>query len=194
MTTGYTTGNVIRRALDEAPALRKGLRLTLFLAVAGQAITVVTPIVMQQIIDKEILNPDGIEIVGVVQKASIALVALVVGVFVGRSALLRLVRTSSTGLSDLRTKTFGHILRRSALHVQAERRGNLVSRVTSDISTLQEFMEWGGIGPRRGFWPGSVGDGCDGLLRMASRSNRSCCRSRLHADDALVSEDALEPT
>ena len=146
MTTGYTTGNVIRRALDEAPALRKGLRLTLLLAVAGQAITVVTPIVMQQIIDKEILNPDGIEIVGVVQKASIALVALVVGVFVGRSALLRLVRTSSTGLSDLRTKTFGHILRRSVLHVQAERRGNLVSRVTSDISTLQEFMEWGGIG------------------------------------------------
>jgi putative ABC transport system ATP-binding protein len=60
--------------------------------------------------------------------------------------LLRLVRTSSTGLSDLRVKTFDHIMRQSVLHVQAERRGNLVSRVTSDITTMQEFMEWGGVG------------------------------------------------
>jgi len=146
MSSQYSTGVAIRRAFKEAPVLRQGLRLTLFMAMAGQAITVVTPIVIQQIIDKEILNPSGIDMMGVVQKASIALVALIVGVFVGRIALLRLVRTSSTGLSDLRSKTFGHIMSQSVLHVQSERRGNLVSRVTSDINTLQEFMEWGGIG------------------------------------------------
>ncbi len=146
MSTDYTTGTVIRRALMEAPVLRHGLRLTLFMAMAGQAITVVTPIVIQQIIDEEILAPTGIDMSGVLQKAAIALVALVIGVVVGRVALLRLVKTSSSGLSDLRSKTFGHIMRQSVLHVQAERRGTLVSRVTSDISTLQEFMEWGGIG------------------------------------------------
>jgi len=146
VSTDYTTGTVIRRALMEAPVLRHGLRLTLFMAMAGQAITVVTPIVIQQIIDEEILAPNGIDMSGVLQKAAVALVALVIGVFVGRVALLRLVKTSSSGLSDLRSKTFGHIMRQSVLHVQAERRGTLVSRVTSDISTLQEFMEWGGIG------------------------------------------------
>jgi putative ABC transport system ATP-binding protein len=146
MSSQYSTRVAIRRAFKEAPVLRQGLRLTLFMAMAGQAITVVTPIVIQQIIDKEILSPSGIDMMGVVQKASIALVALIVGVFVGRIALLRLVRTSSTGLSDLRSKTFGHIMSQSVLHVQSERRGNLVSRVTSDINTLQEFMEWGGIG------------------------------------------------
>ena len=146
MSTDYTTGTIIRRALMEAPVLRHGLRLTLFMAMAGQAITVVTPIVIQQIIDEEILAPNGIDMSGVLQKAAVALVALVIGVFVGRVALLRLVKTSSSGLSDLRSKTFGHIMRQSVLHVQAERRGTLVSRVTSDISTLQEFMEWGGIG------------------------------------------------
>jgi ABC-type multidrug transport system fused ATPase/permease subunit len=78
--------------------------------------------------------------------AGIALAALVVGVIVGRISLLRLVNTSSTGLSDLRIKTFGHIMNQSVLHVQSERRGNLLSRVTSDITTLQEFMEWGGVG------------------------------------------------
>lgn len=146
MKDSYSTGSLIRRALVEAPALRVGLWLTLTLAMVGQAITVVTPVVIQLVIDEEILGPDGIDMSGVLGKASIALVALALGIWVGRVALLRLTRTSSTGLSDLRTKTFGHIMKQSVLYVQAERRGNLVSRVTSDITTLQDFMEWGGIG------------------------------------------------
>ena len=146
MSEQITTSALLRRAIEEAPVLGRGLRLTLILAMVGQAITVVTPIVIQQMIDGEILAPGGVDMGGVFAKASIALVALVLGVVVGRVALLRLVETSSTGLSDLRTKTFGHIIRQSVLLVQAERRGTLVSRVTSDITTLQEFMEWGGVG------------------------------------------------
>jgi ATP-binding cassette subfamily B protein len=140
-----TTGQLIRRALSEAPALASGLRLTLIMAMAGQAITIVTPIVFQQILDEEILNPAGIDLGGVLTRASVAVFALIAGIIVGRAALLRLVRSSSNGLSDLRTMTFDHLLRQSVLHVQAERRGNLVSRVTSDVTTLQEFMEWGGV-------------------------------------------------
>jgi ATP-binding cassette, subfamily B, bacterial len=140
-----TTGQLIRRALVEAPALATGLRLTLFMAMAGQAITIVTPIVFQQIIDEEILNPAGIDFGDVLTRASVAVFALIAGIIIGRAALLRLVRSSSIGLSDLRVMTFDHLLRQSVLHVQAERRGNLVSRVTSDVTTLQEFMEWGGV-------------------------------------------------
>ena len=140
-----TTGQLIRRALIEAPALASGLRLTLIMAMAGQAITIVTPIVFQQILDEEILNPAGVDLGGVLTRASVAVFALIAGIVVGRAALLRLVRSSSIGLSDLRTMTFDHLLRQSVLHVQAERRGNLVSRVTSDVTTLQEFMEWGGV-------------------------------------------------
>lgn len=140
------TGALIRRAFREAPSLRRGLRVTLVLAMVGQAVTVVTPIVLQRILDEEILAAEGIDMAGVLAMAAVAVAALVVGVVVGRIALLRLVRSSSTGLSDLRTKTFRHLLSQSVLHVQAERRGNLLSRVTSDITTLQEFMEWGGVG------------------------------------------------
>lgn len=136
---------VIGRALGVAPALREGLRLTLFMAMIGQSVTIVTPIVLQQIIDGEILNLAGIDLSDVLALAAIAVLALIVGIVVGRAALLRLVRSSSIGLSDMRTLTFNHLLRRSVLHVQAERRGNMVSRVTSDITTLQEFMEWGGV-------------------------------------------------
>lgn len=146
MSDSRSTSALLRRAVQEAPVLGRGLRLTLVLAMTGQAITVITPIVIQQVIDGEILASDGVNMGGVMAKASIALAALVVGVVVGRLALLRLVNSSSTGLSDLRTKTFGHIIRQSVLLVQSERRGTLVSRVTSDITTLQEFMEWGGVG------------------------------------------------
>lgn len=141
-----TTSAVIRRAFAEAPSLGEGLKLTLALAMVGQAVTVITPIVLQVLIDDQIANPDGVSMASVLMLAGIALAALVVGVLVGRVSLLRLVNTSSTGLSDLRTKTFGHIMNQSVLHVQSERRGNLLSRVTSDITTLQEFMEWGGVG------------------------------------------------
>jgi putative ABC transport system ATP-binding protein len=115
------------------------------MAMAGQAVTIITPIVFQQIIDEEILNPAGIDFGDVMTRASVAVFALIAGIIIGRAALLRLVNSSSIGLSDLRTMTFDHLLRQSVLHVQAERRGNLVSRVTSDVTTLQEFMEWGGV-------------------------------------------------
>jgi putative ABC transport system ATP-binding protein len=137
---------LIGRALKAAPALGEGLALTLVLAMVGQAVTILTPIVLQSVIDDEILAPEGPSLSGVIAKASVALIALVVGVIVARAAVLRLVTTSSNGLSDLRVMTFRHLLHRSVLHVESSRRGVLVARVTSDIGTIQEFMEWGGIG------------------------------------------------
>ena len=146
MSEATGTSHVIRRALREAPSLSVGLKATLLMATAGQVITVITPIVLQLIIDSAILAEGGVDLGAVVRLGLVALVALVAGVVVGRISLLRLTRTSATGLSDLRAKTFRHIMDQSVLHVQAERRGNLLSRVTSDITTLQEFMEWGGVG------------------------------------------------
>lgn len=146
MSAPDASGRLLARALKVAPALRRGLGVTLIMAMAGQAITVVTPIVMQKVIDDEILAPGGVDMAGVIEKVGLALLALVVGVIIGRAAVVRLVHSSTTGLSDLRVMTFRHLLRRSVLHVEADRRGDLVSRVTSDVTTLEEFMEWGGVG------------------------------------------------
>ena len=140
------TLRVLRRALKEAPVLRRGLGITVAMAAAGTAIQIIVPVAMQQIIDEELLTPAQIDLGRVGQKVLLAAVALVLGTIVGRAALLRLVRASSTGLSDLRQLTFAHLMRRSVLHVDAERRGSLVSRVTTDIATLQGFMDWGGVG------------------------------------------------
>ena len=140
------TLRVLGRALSEAPVLRRGLGLTVAMAAAGTAIQIIVPIALQQIIDEELLTPEQIDLGRVGNKVLLAALGLVLGTVIGRAALLRLVRASSTGLSDLRQMTFAHLLKRSVLHVDAERRGSLVSRVTTDIATLQGFMDWGGVG------------------------------------------------
>jgi putative ABC transport system ATP-binding protein len=140
------TLRVLRMALKEAPVLRRGLGVTVAMAAVGTAIQIIVPIALQQIVDEELLTPEQIDLSRVGTKVLLAAVALVVGAWVGRAALLRLVKASSTRLSDLRQMTFAHLLKRSVLHVDAESRGSLVSRVTTDIATLQGFMDWGGVG------------------------------------------------
>ncbi len=135
----------IVRAMREAPALLRGAPLTLLLLALGTAMQIVAPIVIQQIVDGEILAPRGVDMGGVVLRGGIALVAIVIAASARRLGLVRLLRASATGLADLRVSTFRHLHRLSILHVEGERRGALVSRVTSDIATIQDFMDFGGV-------------------------------------------------
>ena len=57
----------------------------------------------------------------------------------------RLFTVSETALADVRTRTFRHIHDLSMLHQQSERRGALVSRVTSDVDQITQFLQWGGV-------------------------------------------------
>ncbi len=140
-----STGNVLRRAFRIAPALSKGLGLTLVLAVVGTALQLVVPITIQRIVDSVLLSSE-IDASEVIAAGVFALVAIVLAMWARRTSLARLARSSVTGLTDLRVTTFAYLHKLSMLHVQAERRGALVSRVTSDIETMQQFMEWGGVG------------------------------------------------
>jgi len=140
------TRTALRRAFQVAPALVKGLGGTVAFFIAGTAGQLVVPIVIQQTLDGQILGGGDIDITDVTIKVSLGLLAVLVTALAGRIGLIRLAAAASTGLSDLRVLTFRHLHRQSMLHVQSERRGALVSRVTSDIATIQDFMEWGGVG------------------------------------------------
>lgn len=144
--TSMRTSAALRRSFAVAPALRRGLGLTLFLAVIGTALQIVVPVVLQQVIDDEILGTDDINPSAVLRKGLLALVAVGIAMIARWLSLRRLVFSSASGLAQLRIKTFGHLHRLSLLDLQAERRGALVARVTSDVETIQQFMEWGGIG------------------------------------------------
>lgn len=140
------TRRALRRAFREAPELSRGLVLTIVLAMTGTALSVIVPVIIQQIIDSGIDTTDGVDTGAVLSRAVVALIAMLLAALAARAALIRLARSSANGLSDLRVLTFRRIHSLSALHVQSERRGALVSRVTSDIDTMQHFMEWAGVG------------------------------------------------
>lgn len=141
-----STTRALRRAFVEAPTLRRGLIATLLLSVIGTVGQLIVPVVVQRLTDRELLSETGPRIEVVLTEGGLAIALLFVTALFTRAAVIRLNNLTAGGLRELRVKLFAHLHRLSILHVQAERRGALVSRVTSDISTIQDFMEWGGIG------------------------------------------------
>jgi ATP-binding cassette, subfamily B, bacterial len=135
----------LRDAAAAAPALTAGFGVTVLLAIVGTAGQLVVPIAIQQVLDNEVLGSDRIDLVRVAAYCGGALALLVVALLANRSALMRMIRAGADGLHQLRTAAFRHIHDLSVLHVQSERRGVLVARVTSDIETITGFLEWGGV-------------------------------------------------
>ena len=150
-TSSFGTGatdpaiTTIRRGLEAAPVLRDGLGLTFALAAVGSAGRIVVPILIQQAIDKGIAGRDEVRVGLVVQLALIAVVAVCVAAVALRKAQVRLGERSERALYDLRSKLINHINHLSLADHNEERRGGLVARVTSDIETLTQFFQWGGM-------------------------------------------------
>lgn len=135
---------VIGRSVDVAPALRSGFLFTFFLAALGAGARVAVPILLQQAIDNGIV--DGEVRLGLVGSlAGIGAVSVLVTSFCQRLAVVRLGTRSEQALYGLRVALFDHIHRLSLADHAEEKRGALVSRVTSDIEKLQQFFSWGAL-------------------------------------------------
>ena len=139
-----STPAAIRRAIVEVPIIARRLWVVLLFNLGGTGVQLLIPIIVQQTLDNYI-SANSVDLGAVMRAVGIGLGAVVVGGIMTRAGLVRLVRQASTGLSDLRVSVFSHLMQRSMLTVQTERRGALVSRVTSDVTTLQEFLKWGGV-------------------------------------------------
>lgn len=140
----WSTVETIGKGVRAAPALRIGFFTTLGLALVGALGRVVIPILVQQAIDKG-FTPDGVKVDVVVRLAVFAAVAIVVATVAQRAAVYRLGRRSEEALYGLRVRLFEHIHRLSLADHGEERKGALVARVTSDVETLAQFFQWGGL-------------------------------------------------
>jgi ATP-binding cassette, subfamily B, bacterial len=141
----FAAAHTISRGLQEAPVLRQGLAWTWVLAAIGATGRVVVPILLQQAIDRGIVTEEGVRVGFVAILALITAVALLIAGIAQRQAVVRLGRRSEQALYDLRTRLIAHIHRISLADHNEERRGALVARVTSDIETLAQFFQWGGL-------------------------------------------------
>jgi putative ABC transport system ATP-binding protein len=134
----------LAHGLRITPELRAGLVGTLLLALLATAGRVVVPIAVQQTIDNGLSGPEPD--LGLVRLAcGLALLAVVVTAYASYLMNVRIYRSAENGLAALRVRAFRRVHDLSMLHQAAERRGSLVSRVTSDVDTMSTFMQWGGL-------------------------------------------------
>jgi putative ABC transport system ATP-binding protein len=143
--TELSTWGTLRRGVQLSPELRKGIGVTILLAVLSTLGRVLVPFVVQRVTDEGILGPGGPDTDVVVRYVGLALVGVVVTAISAYFVNVRLFRSSESGLATLRLKAFRHIHDLSMLTQNTERRGSLVSRVTSDVDTISMFVQFGGL-------------------------------------------------
>src|SRR5215813_11383325 len=137
--------DTLRRGLALSPQLRRGLAGTVALGLVGTLGKVLVPVAVQQGIDHGLRAAGGPDLRRVTVIVAATFAALVLTTICGYWMNVRLYTASETALADILTDTFRHIHDLSTLHQQAQRRGYLVSRVTTDIDQVSQFLQHGGV-------------------------------------------------
>lgn len=135
---------VIRRGLSLSPAITKGLWLTLLLSALGTAGMSIIPVVVQRAIDQG-LGGDGVKPGELTEYVVIASLILIAASTFAYLAKVRLYVSTENGLSEIRVKAFRHVHDLSMLTQNEQRRGSLVSRVTSDVDQISMFLQFTGM-------------------------------------------------
>ena len=143
--TEMSTWDTLKRGFVLSPELRKGIWVTVGLAVLSTLGRVLVPFVVQRITDEGLLADGGPDLGSVAMYIGVALAGVVVTAFSAYFVNVRLFTASENGLATLRTKAFRHIHDLAMLTQNTERRGSLVSRVTSDVDTISTFVQFGGL-------------------------------------------------
>lgn len=143
-TQGRGSFGVISRGVEIAPALRSGFLSTFGLAAVGAGARVSVPILLQLVIDNGIKGRN-VRTGYVFSLAAVGVALVILAAICQRAAVVRLGLRSESALYTLRVTLFGHIHRLSIADHNEEKRGALVSRVTSDIETMQQFFGWGAL-------------------------------------------------
>ena len=140
-----TTWATLRRGVELSPELRRGIGVTVALAVLSTVGKVLVPFVIQRTTDDGILAAGGPDVAIVLRYVLFAIVGVAVTATCTYFVNVRLFTASENGLSTLRIEAFRHIHDLSVLTQNTERRGSLVSRVTSDVDTISQFVQFGGL-------------------------------------------------
>jgi ATP-binding cassette subfamily B protein len=147
MDSGEEIGAIatIRRGVHFSPELKEGAWGTLALAVVASVGQVIVPIAVQQTLDRGLGRAGGPDVSFTVWMGVMAAAGLLVTSYASYAMTRRLFTTSERGLASLRIKAFRHVHDLPLLTQSTERRGALVSRVTSDVDQVSQFLVFGGL-------------------------------------------------
>ncbi|MFT4287288.1 ABC transporter ATP-binding protein [Nocardioides sp.] len=139
------TIETIRRGVRHSPELTAGIGVTLLLAVIASVGQVIVPVAVQQTLDKGLGAEGGADLGFTLAAATVSAVAILLTGWASYAMTARLFGNAERGLATLRTKAFRHVHDLPMLTQNTERRGALVSRVTSDVDQVSQFLVFGGL-------------------------------------------------
>ncbi len=133
-------GQVMRRAGRTLRPYRRRLVLALALLVTFTLCTIAGPYLVRYGIDNGISDDDpgalNLAVVGYV-------VVALLGFLVNRHQIVVISQIGEGFLRDMRNRVFAHLLRLSMPFYDREKAGVVVSRMTSDIDSMQELVQQG---------------------------------------------------
>ncbi|MFM7126428.1 MAG: ABC transporter ATP-binding protein [Actinomycetota bacterium] len=134
------TGRVLRRAFGMARAQRPLFILALGYIVISTLVTLAGPTIVRYAIDHGIQDADT----GMLNTMVVLyLVVTVIGYVVGRLQFVTLNRAGEGFLRDLRITVFDKLQRQSMSYFDREKAGVLVSRMTADVESMSELIQFG---------------------------------------------------
>jgi ATP-binding cassette subfamily B protein/subfamily B ATP-binding cassette protein MsbA len=129
-----------RRLVSEVTAYRSELLLALALIVVGAAAQAAAPWLVSQAIDRDILNGD---VPGLVRTLAALLAVYVVGTLATRAQIFQVGSVGQRLLANLRGRLFEHFSRLPLAFFDRRPLGDLMSRVTNDVDTLNQLLSQG---------------------------------------------------
>ncbi|GAA2090108.1 ABC transporter ATP-binding protein [Aeromicrobium tamlense] len=136
--------SVLARGMRRNPEITEGIWVTLLLALISTAGGSLVPIVVRAALDDGFAAGD-VDTGLVTRYVAIAAVLMVGIAIAGYWSKVRIFTASERGLANLRVAAFRHVHDLSMLTQNTQRRGSLVSRVTSDVDQISQFLQFTGI-------------------------------------------------
>lgn len=135
-----------RRGLAISPEIRKGLGVTIALAAVAASARATIPFLTQRVTDGGLLAEGGVDLTLVHRLVLGGAVVVVISMLVEWRVRRRMVIAAEAGLATLRKRAFDNVHKLSVLTQNSEQRGRYVSRVTGDVDTMRDLMQWTGAG------------------------------------------------
>ena len=145
-TPAMSARHTFRRGFALSPELRRGLGVTLLLAALAAMAKAIIPIVTQRVTDEGLLAPGGVNLDAVIRLVSVGIVVVVSALLIEWQVRRRMVIAAEAGLATLRKRAFDNVHQLGVLTQDSEQRGRFVSRVTGDVDTMRDLMQWTGAG------------------------------------------------
>jgi ATP-binding cassette subfamily B protein len=135
---------VLRRLFRMLRPQRALIALAALVLMAQAGALLAGPALVRHGIDAGLLSHDGKGDAGALNLSVVLYLSMaIVGLFLGRAAIVLVARVGEAFLRDLRNRLFGHTMSLSLDYFETEKTGKIVARMTSDVDALQELISQG---------------------------------------------------